>query len=178
MDLSNALKNVSYREAYESIRSGKSYNMMLLDGALVNFRYCIHWKKRIVKHNLSFWPSPRLLSSDQQPWIYEDDEPFGDAIDERGVLPVPIRFDYAPEQFVEFEHPHCHATLGQYPNCRIAIAGPVRPGLFLNFILHNFYRREIHNLGEYFPFKLYDSDCCITKDEAKSMLHFMIPHLT
>ena len=177
IDVSGALKNVSYRDAYESVRQGKSYNMMLLDGALVHFRYCIHTKRQIVKHSLSFWPSPRLISSDQTPWIYEDDEPFGDAVDERGVLPVPVRFDYAPEQFKEFNHPKCHATLGQYPNCRIAVAGPIRPGLFLNFVLHNFYRRELHNLGGNFPFKLFESARSMTTNEAKHLLHFMIPKL-
>jgi hypothetical protein len=177
MDLSGSLKNVPYRDAYESVRQGKAYNMMLLDGALLHFRYCIHTKKQIVKHSLSFWPSPRLISSDQTPWIYEDDEPFGDAVDERGVLPVPIRFEYAPEQFKEFYHPRCHATLGQYPNCRIAVAGPIRPGLFLNFVLHNFYQRELGSLGKNFPFELFESACSMTSNEARHMLHLMIPKL-
>src|ERR1041385_6800819 len=56
MDLSAALKNVPYRDAYESVRKGKAFNMILLDGALLHFRYCVHSKKCIVKHTLSFWP--------------------------------------------------------------------------------------------------------------------------
>src|SRR5688572_8006766 len=68
MDISAALKNVPYGDAYESMRRSKSYNMVLLDGALIHLRYCIHTKKKIVKHSLSFWPSPRLNSLDQTPW--------------------------------------------------------------------------------------------------------------
>lgn len=177
MDISGALKNVPYREAYDSVRKAKAYNMMLLDGALLHMRYCVRGKTGIVKHSLSFWPSPRLLSSDELHWVYEEDEPFGDAVDERGVLPVPLRIEYAPEQFEEYEHPRCHATIGQYPNCRIPVAGPLRPGLFLNLILHNFYRRELSRLKENFPFKLYGAESSITKDEAKQMIYFMIPKL-
>jgi|GEM_PF-281388 len=176
MDLSAALKNVPYREAYSAMRDGRAYNMVLADGALIHFLYRVRpAKKEIIKHSLGFWPSPRLLPSDQTPWIYEEDEPFGDAIDERGVLPVPIRFDYAPEQFVEGEHPKCHATIGQYPNCRIAVAGPVRPGVFLDFILRNFYSREVSHLGGNFPFAYYDCQRSITDNEAKASLYFMVP---
>jgi len=178
MDLSAALKNIPYGGTYAAVRNGRAYNMALLDGAMIHFRYLIRpAKKEIIKHTFSFWPSPRLLSSDRAPWIYEDDEPFGDAVDENGVLPVPIRFDFAPEQFVEHRHPRCHATFGQYPNCRIAVAGPVRPGLFLDFILRIFYRRELSSLGGHFPFDYYDSKRSITNSEAQAVLHFMVPRL-
>lgn len=178
MDLSAALKNIPYAEAYNAVRGGKAYNMVLLDGAMIHFRYRVRSApQRIVKHNLSFWPSPRLLSSDQAPWIYEDDEPFGDAVDENGVLPVPIRFDFAPEQFVEYIHPRSHATFGQYPNCRVAVAGAVRPGVFLDFILKNFYQRELTSLGGHFPFEFYETSLSMTENETKSGLHFMVPKL-
>lgn len=178
MDLSVALRNVPYSEAYTSLRQGKSYNMVLLDGAMVHFRYLVNpARKEILKHHLAYWPSPQLLPFDQSPWIYDDDEPFGDAVDERGVLPVPIRIDFAPEQFVEHFHPRCHTTVGQYPNCRIAVAGPVRPGVFLDFVLRNFYSRELAALGKNYPFEFYDSKRSITDDEARSSMHFMIPNL-
>lgn len=176
MDLSSAMRNVPYAEAYDAFRSASAYNMVLADGAMIHFRYLVKDSDdEIVKHNIGYWPSPRLLSLDQAPWIYEEDEPFGDAIDARGVLPVPIRIDFAPEQFVEHQHPRCHATLGQYPNCRIAVSCPVRPGAFLNFVLRNFYFRELSALGNLYPFDFFDSPRAITNAEAASSIHFVVP---
>lgn len=176
MNLSGAMRDVPYHEAYLAARNGLAYNMILLDGAMISLRYKIRpAKKEIVKHTLNFWPSPRLMASDQATWIYDEDEPFGDAVDFGGVLPVPVRFDYAPEQFVELSHSKCHATFGQYPNCRIPVAGPVRPGLFLDFILRNFYSRELGSLGKNFPFEFFECSKCITQKEAEGALHFMVP---
>lgn len=177
-DISATLKNVRYWEAYNLLRKAKGYNMILLDGAMIQLRYIINpAKKEITKHCIGYWPSPRLLPLEQAEWLYDEDEPFGDAIDERGVLPVPVRIDFAPEQFVEHTHPKCHATFGQFPNCRIAVAGPVRPGLFLDFVLRNFYQRELASFGSHYPFPFYDSACSITEAEGLESMHFMIPRL-
>jgi hypothetical protein len=177
MDMSAAMRNVPYAEAYDAFRKAKAYNMILLDGAMIHFRYRVKGAD-VVKHNIGYWPSPRLLNVDQASWIYDEDEPFGDAVDDRGVLPVPIRIDFAPDQFVEHLHPKCHTTIGQYPNCRIAVAGPVRPGVFLDFVLRNFYRKELASLKHHFPFPIYDSVRSITDDESSSVLHFMIPRIS
>ena len=66
----------------------------------------------------------------------------------KNILPVPVRFDYDPENYKEFDHPKCHLTLGQFKNCRIPVSSPIMPGIFIAFILRSFYNTAFRKLTD------------------------------
>lgn len=138
-DLSIVLKNQPYQDLYSELLRTSAYNILMLDGAIIQLMY--RFKDGIlVSHRLAFFPSPNLDEYQNNPDIYELDEIYADII-LKNIVVFPVRFDFDSSEvvFVEQEHPKSHLTLGQYKNCRIPVTSPVTPYLFLNFILRNFY---------------------------------------
>lgn len=136
-DLSITLKNVPYPDAYSTLVKNRSYNLKMIDGGLVQLLYRFG-DENLLKHRLAFFPSPDLLEYQNNSDVYEDDELYGDMI-QRNVVTVPLRFDFDPNSAVDYDHPACHMTLGQYRNCRIPVSGAVSPFFFLNLVLRAFY---------------------------------------
>ncbi len=136
-DLSVTLRNIPYAESYAALKASRSYNMRLIDGALIQALYTFRGGL-LVKHRLAFFPSPDLLEYQNNADIYELDELYGDVV-ERNIVTVPLRFDYDPSSAVDYDHPISHLTIGQYRNCRIPVSGGIGPFYFLNFILRAFY---------------------------------------
>ena len=94
-----------------------------------------------MKQRLAFFPSSILPTMDEAPYLYENDELFGDILVDR-LVRFPIRLDYDPANHRDVLHPQCHLTLGQFENCRIPVTGPIMPNTFLLFVLRNFYFRS------------------------------------
>lgn len=136
-EASAALRNRPYAETYNVLREKRAFNMRLIDGALLQFRYRFR-KDDLVKHVLSFYPSPDLLEYQNDPEIYETDLLFSEVI-MKDIVTTPIRFDFDPSNFRENVHPASHFTIGQYKNCRIPVLGALTPHRFLNFVLRAFY---------------------------------------
>lgn len=135
-----ALRDVSYEDVYREIDINEAYHVKLADGGLLLFQYSFDANGQLIKHRLAFFPSPVLPTVEEAPYLYEQDEVFGD-ITSRRLVRFPIRFDYDPAATVDMIHPASHLTLGQYENCRIPVAGPVGPSTFGMFIIRNFYFR-------------------------------------
>jgi hypothetical protein len=136
-DLSIVLRNVEYTEVYQELDDSKNYNIKMIDGALIQLLYT--YKNSILSsHRLAFFPSPFLHDFQNEPEIYEEDEIYADII-AKNILPVPVRFDYDPENYQELDHPKCHLTLGQFKNCRIPVCSPITPSVFIAFVLRSFY---------------------------------------
>jgi hypothetical protein len=136
-DIGYALKNISYQEIYEELVQTQTYNLKMLDGALIQMVY--HFKNdSIESHRLAFFPSPTLEEFQNNPEIYLEDEIYADII-AKNIVPFPLRFDFDNNNFTECEHPKSHVTLGQYKNCRIPASSPLMPCSFIFFILRNFY---------------------------------------
>jgi hypothetical protein len=136
-DLGYALKNISYQEIYAELVRTQTYNLKMLDGALVQMVY--RFRNDIIEsHRLAFFPSPNLEEFQNNPDIYLEDEIYADII-AKNIVPFPSRFDFDCNNFTEFEHPKSHVTLGQYKNCRIPASSPLMPYHFIIFILRNFY---------------------------------------
>jgi hypothetical protein len=136
-DLSIVLRNVEYAEVYQELDGSENYNVKMIDGALIQLLYT--YKSFILSsHRLAFFPSPFLYDFQNEPEIYEEDEIYADII-AKNILPVPVRFDYDPENYQELDHPKCHLTLGQFKNCRIPVCSPITPSVFIAFILRSFY---------------------------------------
>lgn len=131
------LKNMHYNEMYNLLSEKRAYNLKMIDGALIAMQYCFI-RGNLMKHRLSFFPSPSLDDFQSHYEIYLVDEIYADIVDRR-IVPFPIRFDFDKEGAIPLEHPKSHLTLGQYSNCRIPVSAALTPYYFLTFIIRNFY---------------------------------------
>lgn len=170
-DLSIVLKNVAYKEMYEELDRNDNYNVKMIDGALIQLMYTYE-KSSLISHRLAFFPSPFLENFQNDPDIYENDELYADII-AQNILPVPIRFDYDPDNHQELDHPKCHLTLGQFKNCRIPVCSPIVPSTFISFIVRSFYNTAFKKFTAQLTFSSKLFDKTITSGEKK-LLHIAI----
>ncbi len=138
-NLSYALKNIPYHDIYAEMERTETYNIRMLDGALIHMIYRFKDDK-LEAHRLAFSPSPFLEEFQNSPEIYLEDEVYAEVI-MKNIVPAPLRFDFdcREEIFIDVDHPKSHLTLGQYKNCRIPVSSPLTPYHFVGFILRNFY---------------------------------------
>jgi hypothetical protein len=146
-DLSVSLRDLPYQEIYEALFAAGAYHLRMLDGALVQMLYSFS-RRQLVSHRLCYFPAPSLATYDDASELYESDEVFAD-IFSHFTVKVPFRVDFSADEreFVEVDHPRCHASLGQYKDCRIPVDGPLRPFRFMRFILRNFYYRAYGSIN-------------------------------
>ncbi|MCG7929950.1 MAG: DUF2290 domain-containing protein [Candidatus Thiodiazotropha lotti] len=173
--LSLALKNVPYADIYTELDRRHSYNIRMLDGALLQMMYRFRGNQ-LESHRLAFFPSPFLEEYQNNPDIYQDDLIYAEVI-EKNVVPFPVRFDYdaKPGVAVDVDHPVSHLTLGQYQNCRIPVTAPITPFHFISFVLRNFYNtayKEFCASLSVFPDVF---DASISENE-KALIHISTPH--
>lgn len=138
-DVSQALRDTSYKEMYDHLDVNRQYSIKLLDGGLIHFKYKFQGNGQLLKHTLAYFPAPNFEPYQNEPELYIDEGNFYVEVISKNILPVPMRFDFAPDEAEEMVHPASHMTLGQYKNCRIPLAGPLCPVSFMNFILRSFY---------------------------------------
>jgi hypothetical protein len=143
-NLSFSLKNENYQTIYIKCFEQGDYNLVLMDGALIQMKYRFN-KEEVIEHVLSFYPSPFMERfqdnpSDFMATYFSGDELFSEITGESPVC-SPIRFDFncSEKIFREMEHPKSHLTIGDYKNCRIPIKSPLSPNRFIKFILRSFY---------------------------------------
>jgi len=145
MEYAIFLKSMPYSVMYNEAFEKGYYNMQMIDGALISLSYEFE-KNKIIKHRLSFFPAPYLKAFKNNPDLYLSDEIYADIIDiiNKGIFPIPLRFDYdsRAKVAVPIEHPISHLTLGQYDFCRIPVSSALTPHQFLHFIIRNFYSTE------------------------------------
>ena len=173
-DLSIALKNIAYQDIYRILEEDKNYNIKMIDGALIQLMYDFKGNE-LIKYRLAFFPSPSLEEFQNNSEIYETDELYADVID-KNIVATPIRFDYDPnpKNTIPVEHPKSHLTIGQYKNCRIPIAIPLTPNIFMDFILRSFYNTSHSTFSSKLDFdKVILFENCI-HDEEKKILHVSI----
>ena len=166
-NLSVALKNVEYHEIYRQLDRSNNYNLKLIDGALIQMSYTF-FNETLISHRLCFFPSPSFEPFQNEPEIYELDEIYADVI-AKNILPIPIRFDFDPANFCEFDHPQSHLTLGQYKNCRIPVSSPISPSVFIIFILRSFYNTAYKKFEDLFQKAPTLFDESITLNEKKHL---------
>ncbi|MEG4204850.1 DUF2290 domain-containing protein [Microcoleus sp. Pol7_A1] len=170
-DLSIVLKNVDYKEMYEELDRNDNYNVKMIDGALIQLMYTYE-NFSLISHRLAFFPSPFLEDFQNDPEIYENDQLYADII-AKNILPVPIRFDYDPDNHQELDHPKSHLTLGQFKNCRIPVCSPIAPSTFISFIVRSFYNTAFKKFTAQLTFSSKLFDKTITSGEKK-ILHIAI----
>lgn len=141
---STVLENVSYADLYAAVDEEQSYLIKLLDGAFLQLDYAFDPRgRRLVKHRLSYLPSPELESYMDLRSDYWEGRSFVEVVGHQ-VLPVPIRVDFDARESVAVSgrHPVAHLTLGQYKHCRIPVSSPMLPIAFAKFIGSHFYSDE------------------------------------
>lgn len=141
-DISITLRNRPYNEIYETLRTNRDFNMLLIDGSMILLRY-IFAKKTLLKHILSYYPPPTLSELQQETDIDDQNGLLSD-IFSNSIVTVPMRFDYDPSTFKDYSHPNSHFSIGGYKNCRIPVAGALMPYNFINLILRAFYSPFYH----------------------------------
>jgi len=175
MDLCNiALKNKQYSEIYDTLLNAEAYNLLMLDGAMIQLQYRFY-RNELIQHRLAFFPSPSLEKFQNEPEIYLEDEIFADIV-AKNIIPFPIRFDYdsCASANSPIEHPPSHLTLGQYKNCRIPVSAPLSPYLFIEFILRNFYHTAfVKFVSSLRPNSIFFQQTLHSAE--RSVIHLMVP---
>ena len=169
--MSVALKKLAYHYIYAELEAARCFNIKMLDGALIIFRYRFQ-AGAICEHSLGYFPSPDLEHFQNEPELYLADDVYADVI-ARNIVPFPVRFDYSddPAKFIDIHHPYSHLTLGQYENCRIPVCSPLSPLAFGGFLLRSFYNTAYRKYSEDIPVSVGVFAKTITDNERK------IPHV-
>jgi len=174
-DLSIALKNVAYRDVYDELERTQTYNLKMLDGALIQMLYRFN-NEAIETHRLAFFPSPYLEEFQNNPEIYIADEMYAEVI-MKNIVPFPLRFDFDSRTEVvrELEHPISHLSLGQYENCRIPVSSALTPFHFICFVLRNFYHTAYTKYCN--DITSYDRECFLPTlfESEREVIHVMVP---
>lgn len=173
VDVSAALKSKPYRELFYEMERARSFNLKLLDGALVQLQYKFE-RNSLVGHRLGFFPNPDLVDFQGNSEEYLEDEIYLDVTDPRIVV-TPLRFDYDNRDGIarNIEHPISHLTIGQYQNCRIPVVRPLTPSQFISFIIRNFYHTAYNKYCAQLTTYRDSFDPTITADE-RSIIHMGI----
>lgn len=173
--VSIGLSNIEYSEIYRELIQTRSFNMKLVDGALLQMMYRID-SGGLLRHRLAFYPSPSLLPFQDDPDAYMRDELFMEIV-QRRIVPFPLRFDFDSRDtvHVDITHPKSHLTLGDVKGCRIPVSAPLTPRWFIEFVLRNFYQTEKHDFVSDLPRHKIKFENSITANESR-IAHLVIPH--
>lgn len=169
-----ALRDRPYEEMYWEFRQARSFNLLMLDGAMLQMVYEFVGGE-LVRHRLAFLPSPSLLDFQNDPDLYLEELMYADVV-EKGVVTVPLRFDYDGRDGVaiELDHPLSHLTLGQYSGCRIPVTAGVTPHAFVDFVLRGFYKSAASSIGAELAAPVLRFPECIGAGERR-VVHVGIP---
>ena len=168
---------VRYQDSYWDQRQHRAFSILMLDGALIQISY--EFKAgRLLRHRLAFLPSPDLLDYQNYPELYSEERLFVDVVD-KGVVTVPVRFDYDARTGVQvvLEHPESHLTLGQYSGCRIPVTAGVTPHSFMQFVLSSFYRTGSESVSLSLPSPRLRFERCIQPPELRVVYVGVPTHL-
>ena len=173
--VSIALGDIEYAEIYRQLADKRSYNMRLVDGALLQMMYRVEGDE-LLQHRLAFYPSPSLLPFQDDPDAYMRDELFIEIV-QRRIVPFPMRFDFDAREgvYIDVAHPKSHLTLGDVKGCRIPVSAPLTPRWFVEFILRNFYQTETHDFIGGLPQHKIKFPMSITRNEV-GLMHMVIPY--
>ena len=171
-----ALKGMAYERIYSQFRRSRVYNVLMLDGALVQMMYAFD-SHAVRSHRLAFVPAVRLERFQRAPEVYMDDEQFGHEVERVFAVSFPIRFDYhaGEERHRAVVHPKSHLTLGEFPECRIPVSAAVSPRWFMDFVLRNFYDSPGYRYADELPRDDRGFDQCIDPLE-RQVMHLVIPN--
>ena len=171
--VAEAMKLDTYTYIYTHLADRRAYNLMMLDGALVQFMYRFD-RRSLAGHRLAYLPVPDARQLH---------DVFGDsrdghlaAVTSRRAVPVPLRIDYDASEgrHRPQTHPKCHLTLGEHRSCRIPVSSPMTPYRFMDFLLRSFYDDGERAYANHLP----KSKCQFTASihvEERQIVHVVVP---
>lgn len=170
-----ALKTRPYAELYREMVQTRSFNVRMLDGALIQMLFEVKRPNILFRSSLSFFPSPDLEAFQNEPELYLEEQLYADVVNPQ-VVTVPLRFDFdnRPGVATDFIHPISHLTLGQYKECRVAATTAVTPYLFIDFVLRSFYATAMKSIADELPRHGNRFLSTITNNES-SLIHIGVP---
>ena len=168
-----AMDDIDYADIHMELSNKRSYNAKLVDGGLLQMMYCFE-EEELVKHRLSYYPSPNLRPFQEDPEAYLHEELFLDIVSRR-IVPFPLRFDFDKAAAKDVDHPHCHLSLGDIKGCRIPVSAPLTPRWFIEFVLRNFYQTDEHDFVCLLPNHRLSFDDTITQGECR-LIHIVVPY--
>ncbi len=172
--ISNALKNLNYRELYRDFLQHQAYTAVMLDNAIVQIMYRYRGSE-LSGHRLAFFAAPELEEFQNVPEWYWHDEPFIDVM-AAATAPTLFRFDYNAdeEHHRSVVHPKSHLTIGRYGRCRIPVVAPLSPYMFMDFVLRNFYDTTKKSYSSSLPRSRSHFNESIDANERRVM-HVVVP---
>ncbi|MCL6562424.1 MAG: DUF2290 domain-containing protein [Firmicutes bacterium] len=170
--VSIAMRDIDYATLYRELSSKRSYSVKMIDGGLLQLMYLFEGEQ-LVRHRLTYYPSPELRPFQEEPEWYWHDELFSDILFRR-VFPFPLRFDFDDTAAQDVVHPMCHLTLGDVKGCRIPVSTPLTPRWFMDFVLRNFYRVDKYDFISKLPKHRLYFDLTITANERR-LIHMVVP---
>jgi hypothetical protein len=166
------MSDIDYKIIYDELVEKRSFSVKLIDGGLIQLMYRFEGAT-LVKHRLTYYPSPSLRPFHDDPESYMRDEIYLEIVSRR-IIPFPLRFDFDVEAAKDVVHPCCHLTLGDVKGCRIPVGAPLTPRQFIEFVVRNFYQTEKHDFISSFPAHKLHFDSSITASE-RNLLHIAVP---
>ncbi len=170
-----AMRNIPYTDIYDDLMNERSFNLKMLDGALIQLMYEFV-NGSLQNQRLAYFPSPYLEEFQNNPEIYLNDEVYANVV-ARNIVSFPVRFDYnanrGPSQ--HDAHPKSHLTLGQFRNCRIPVSAPLTPFRFIDFLLRNFYHTANRKYAESLPHPRAGTYPESILPAEKTVVHIVVP---
>lgn len=167
------LSNDFYVDVYDRTMANRSYSILLFDGAMIQMSYEIS-NNDLVRSRMAYLPNPRLeqFAVGQG----EFDDPLYADLNDRRILPIPIRFEFdgRSDVAIPVDHPVSHVTIGQFEGCRIPASAAITPYLFIDFILRSFYRKALDYCGNAVPTQTLRFAQCLNELEEE-IVHWGIP---
>lgn len=135
---------LSSTELYTALHDEGQYNIEFKDGSLLLFQCTIEGRS-VVKQRIVFLKPFRGYeqeeSGDYEGWeAYQTDDLRHDKLS----FPILIRVDFDANE-KKGDHPLCHITLSNITDCRIPARANIDIGLFVEFILQQFF--NINNIS-------------------------------
>lgn len=142
-------KNIMYdvfldaKGMLNDILDNRQYVIELYDKSIFQFE-CIVTDNKILKLRMAFLKKDNIIWEIEKINLYESQEDEQDDWFEINYgIPVMIRVDYDPSEYVDVIHSKSHLTLSNSQNCRIPMKTYFMFSEFVSFILINFYNIKI-----------------------------------
>ena len=169
------LKGNPYEDVYQDWLKNRAFNILVPMGGMIQLMYTFN-RRGLTGHRLAFYPSFRLEGGQGDESTFEGNEYSWFPADDIGT-PFSVRFDYNADPTIheDIRHPRAHLTLGNQQHCRVPVAAPITPGVFVNFVLRNLLVLENgHSHADGLPAHIEPFDETITIGERK-LIHIGTP---
>ncbi len=162
-DTNNILfdKNIGASRIMDALLGDHQYTILMYDKSIIQVEFIIK-NDMIVKERLVFLKKHNKIWNIEE--IHQAESEDKDWFSDEHGIPIFLRIDYAPEDYVECSHPATHLTISNSSSCRIPMKRIVMFSEFIKFVLLHFYDIQLD-----LPRCKIKRDCTITDLERQMM---------